>query len=145
MGRHAYTLVEVLAVTVLLGVVATLGAPPLLRSITGDPLGQAAGRLAHAFRDARAQAYGHRISMRLEPWGFSGASIEDGIRTSLPTARLPESVQASWTRRGRSTNLLDLDARGHGPDTDVALRQDDREMIYTIDGLTGRWALKAPP
>lgn len=145
MRQRAYTLVEVLAVTVLLGLVASLGVPSLLRAISGDPLDRAAGRLAQAFRDTRAQAYGHHLSMRLESWGFTSVSGNDGVRTTLPTARVPESVQLSWTRNSRAVDLLDLDPRGHGPDTEVALRQDDRELLFTIDGLTGRWLPKAPP
>jgi len=145
MPRRAYTLVEVLAVTVLLGLVAGLGVPPLLRSIAGDPLGRAAGRLALAFRDARALAYGQRLGIELEAGGFTIAATDDRARSSLPGARLPETVQATWSRNGRPIRLLELDARGHGLDTDVVLRQDARELHFTIDGLTGAWLGRTAP
>ena len=145
MRSQAYTLVEVLAVTVLLGLVAGLGAPPLLRTLAGDPLGRAAGHLAQTFRDARAQAYGRPLSLTLESWGFSAVCREAGGPTSLATTPLPEAIQVSWTRQRRPLRHLELDRRGHGLDTEVVLRQDDQEVAYTIDGLTGRWLAKAVP
>ena len=145
MRRHGYTLVEVLAVTVLLGLIASLSVPPLLRAMSRDPLSHAADQLAHAFRDLRAQAYGHHISLELETWGFSAVSIDDGVRTALPTARLPDAVQVSWTRNGRTTRALDLSARGHGLNTEVTLQRDNRDLSFTIDGLTGTWTRKAAP
>jgi len=143
--RNAYTLVEVLAVTVLLGVVASLGMPSLVRAIAGNPLERAAGRLALAFRDVRAQGYGHRLSLGLEPWGFTAVSSDRGGRTNLPTAQLPGGVQVFWSRHGRTTRAMELDPRGHGLDTDVTLRLDDRDLRFTIDGLTGVWIAKATP
>lgn len=145
MRRRAYTLVEVMAVTVLLGLLATLGVPPMLRAMAGDPLERAAGRLVQAFRDARAQAYGHRLELDLGAWGFAAAIIGDGARAALPPVRLPESVQVTWTRRGRPVTHLELDPRGHGLDLDVVLRQDERERLFTIDGLTGRWTPRTRP
>lgn len=139
MGRHAYTLVEVLAVTVLLGLLATLGVPPLLRTISGDPLGKAADRLVLAFRDTRAKSFGRPANFTLEPWGFSADGVTD------PAARLPDSIRATWTRNGLGVRQLLLDSRGHGPDTDVLLRLDDRELRFALDGLTGLWTLKAAP
>lgn len=137
-ARHAYTLVEVLAVTVLLGLVASLGIPPLLRSIAGDPLERAAGQLVLAYRDARAQAYGHRVRFALEPWGFSAAS-RDGLPAGLPEAHLPDGIRVAWTCAGRPVGVLDLDARGHGLDAGVVLRRDERAVGFMVDGLTGQW------
>jgi prepilin-type N-terminal cleavage/methylation domain-containing protein len=145
MARRAFTLVEVLAVTVLLGLVASLGVPPMLRAMAGDPLERAAGRLAQAFRDVRAQAYGHRLDLELSTRGFSATAVDQGQRTVLPPARLPETIQVAWTRQGRPAPRLELDPRGHGLDTEVALRQDGRELLFTIDGLTGRWTTRARP
>lgn len=145
MRRHAYTLVEVLAVSVLLGVLATLGVPPMLRAMAGDPLERAAAQLTRSFRDLRAQAFGHRLDLELAAWGFTAVSDADGRRTELPTTRLPEAIQVTWTRRGRPAPRLELDARGHGLDTEVTLRQDERELSFTIDGLTGRWAPRTRP
>ena len=145
MRRLAFTLVEVLAVTVLLGVLATLGVPPMLRAMAGDPLERAAAQLTRSFRDVRALAYGHRLDLELAVWGFSAALLDNGARTDLQPARLPESIQVFWTRRGRPVQRLELDARGHGLDTDVTLRQDERERSFTIDGLTGRWAARVRP
>ena len=145
MGRHAYTLVEVLAVTVLLGLVASLGVPPMLRAMTGDPLDRAAGRMAQAFRDVRAQAYGHRLVLELTAAGFTATVSDDGVRSVLPPLRLPEDIQATWTRRGRPAPRLELDPRGHGLDTEVTLRLDERELSFAIDGLTGQWTSKGRP
>lgn len=145
MRRHAYTLVEVLAVSVLLGVLATLGVPPMLRAMAGDPLERAAAQLTRSFSDVRAQAYGHRLDLELAAWGFTAASIDDGARVALPPLRLPESIQLSWTRRGRPVTRLEIDPRGHSPDLDVVLRQDERDRLFTIDGLTGRWTPRVRP
>lgn len=145
MRCHAYTLVEVLAVTVLLGLVASLGAPPLLRAITGDPLRQAAERLGLAFRDVRAQGYGHRVDMQLESWGFTAATLDEGRRLPLPEGRLPDAIQATWTRDGRAVNRLEIDPRGHGLDTAITLHHDARELAFTVDGLTGRWLPRPQP
>ena len=145
MARHAFTLVEMLAVTVLLGLLASLGVPPLLRTITGDPLGRAADRLNLAFRDARAQAHGHRLGLDLDTSGFTATTEEDGQLVELPTTRVPETIQLTWTRNGRSVRRLDLDPRGHGLDTDVTLRFDERELHFTIDGLTGAWMPRSAP
>jgi prepilin-type N-terminal cleavage/methylation domain-containing protein len=145
MRRRAYTLVEVMAVTVLLGLLATLGVPPMLRAMAGDPLERAAGRLVQAFRDVRAQAYGHRLDLELTSSGFTAAISDDGVRSAMPPARLPEAIQVTWTRRGRPVTRLELDPRGHGLDLDVVLRQDEREQLFTIDGLTGRWTPRTRP
>jgi prepilin-type N-terminal cleavage/methylation domain-containing protein len=145
MRRGGYTLVEVLAVSVLLGLLAALGVPPLMRAITGDPLARAAQQLAQTFRDARAQAFGHRLSLDLEPWGFTAAIADDGARTALPSVHLPDSVYVSWTRTSTSVRQLLLDARGHGLDTDVYLHQGGQDLVFTIDGLTGRWTPKVQP
>jgi prepilin-type N-terminal cleavage/methylation domain-containing protein len=145
MRRQAYTLVEVLAVTVLLGLIAGLASPSLLRAVTGDPLRRAADRLALAYRDVRAQAFGRHLSLELEPWGFSATSHAGGQRVALPSTRLPEVIQVSWIRDGRSVHLVDIDPRGHGPDLDVAVLQDARELRYTVDGLTGQWTSRALP
>jgi prepilin-type N-terminal cleavage/methylation domain-containing protein len=145
MRRHAFTLVEVMAVTVLLGVLASLGVPPMLRAMAGDPLERAAAQITLSFRDLRAQAYGHRLELDLAAWGFAAARIEDGGRATLPPFRLPETIQVSWTRRGRPVTRLEIDPRGHGFDHEVVLRQDEREKPFTIDGLTGRWTPKVRP
>ena len=145
MRRHAFTLVEVMAVTVLLGVLATLGVPPMLRAMAGDPLERAAAQITRSFRDLRAQAYGHRLELDLTAWGFTAARIEDGARAALPPFRLPDSIQVSWSRRGRPVTRLEIDPRGHGLDHEVVLRQDERDMLFTIDGLTGRWTPKVRP
>lgn len=143
--RGAYTLVEVLAVTVMLGLLAGLGAPPLLRAIAGDPLVRAADHLAQAFRDARSQAYGHRLRLELEASGFIAMITVDGVRSRLPDTRVPESIQLSWSRDGRPARLLECDARGHSLDTDVVLQQDARELRYAINGLTGAWVRRTTP
>lgn len=145
MRRHAYTLVEVMAVSVLLGVLATLGVPPMLRAMAGDPLERAAAQLIRSFRDARALAYGHRLDLDLAAWGFTPAQADEHVRTALPPVRLPESIQVSWSRRGRPVTRLEIDPRGHALDTDVTVRQDERERLFTIDGLTGRWTPQVRP
>lgn len=145
MPRRAYTLVEVLAVTVLLGVVASLGVPPLLRAISGDALARAADRLAQSFRDARAQGYGQRLDFDLDSWGFAAVAGEGRARTTVAEVRLGDGIQAGWTRNGRPLRRLELDPRGHGLDATLALRQDGRELRFAIDGLTGTWLPAAPP
>ena len=137
MRRRAYTLVEVLAVTVLLGVLATLGVPPMLRAMAGDPLERAAAQLARGYRDARAQAFGRRLDLELASWGFAAASADGG---RLAPTRLPDEFQVSWTRNGKPVPQHGIDARGHALDLDVAVRDADRELFYTVDGLTGRWS-----
>lgn len=142
MPRHAYTLVEVLAVTVLLGLLATLGAPPMLRAMAGDPLERAAARLIQGFRDTRAQAYGHRLELELDASGF--IPVRGDGQDAAPV-RLGEAVQVSWSRRNQQVARLSIDPRGHSLDLDVTMRLDERELSYAVDGLTGRWLAKARP
>lgn len=141
MRHRAYTLLEVLAVTVLLGLLVSLGAPPLLRVISGDPLERAAGQLAVGFRDARAQAYGRQIRMQLEPWGFTAVPAD----AAASTTRIADDIAVIWTRKGHPIRSLDLDPRGHGLDAEVALRRDERTVAFTVDGLTGRWLPRTRP
>lgn len=131
MPRRAYTLVEVLAATALLALVAALAAPPLLRAVAGDPLARAGEQLARGYRDVRSQAFGRPLVLELGASGFSAGP--------LPGVRLPDAVQAAWSRHERTVRRLELDARGHGLDTVVVLRHAGRERRFTIDGLTGWW------
>jgi prepilin-type N-terminal cleavage/methylation domain-containing protein len=133
MRHHGYTLVEVLAVTVVLGLLAGIGVPPLVRTIAGDPLARASATLARDLRDARAAAFGRPLALTLAADGFASA---DGRPSA---SRLPATVQAEWRRDSRTATRLELDRRGHGPDTALILRHEGRELRYAIDGLTGRW------
>lgn len=144
MRRRAYTLVEVLAVTVLLGLVVGLAVPALVRAADHDPAGRAGERLAHAFRSARALGYGHPLHFELDGSGFTALAVGPGARRPLATFRLPASVQAVWTSGGRAVEAVQLDARGHGPDLELALRLEStaQERVLLADGLTGLWAVR---
>ena len=118
---------------------------PMLRAIVGDPLGRAAEHLAQELRDLRAQHYGHHLNLNLDMSGFSLVSTARGASGDLPPVRLPDSIQATWTRDGRSARHLDFDAYGHALDTEITLRQGNRDLMFSIDGLTGRWTPRTRP
>ncbi len=138
MPRRSYTLIEMLAVMALLGLLAALAAPGVVRAMTGDPLQAAADRLSRAMRGARAAAFGRAVAIELAPWGFAVGG-PGGV-----TLRLPDGIAAAWTCDGRPAQRLALDPRGHGPDTRLVLAQGRREISLVIDGLTGQWMAESP-
>lgn len=147
-GNHrlALTLLEILAVIVLLGLVAmALNATGLLRS---QP------RLARAEAISALRAFEHRV--RLEAIGAGGYCRvtttgmygEVGWPTSRPRASwsepLPAHTEVLLLVDGHPSERLIYDARGRSVDAEIVVTGFGAESRLHLAGLTGTWVESTP-
>ena len=143
MSRVAYTLIETLAVLVVLGLVAALGVPALVRTTGGDPLARAIASTAAVDQRLRQAAIGRGGELR-----FAESHIEAWV-TGDPTPR--EVIAPGFTISGRQlprgellrTLLIDCD--GRSDDAELVFIGGDRRQRITVHGLSGEWKVEEAP
>jgi prepilin-type N-terminal cleavage/methylation domain-containing protein len=133
--HHGYTLIELLAVVVVLGLVAGVGVPPLVRMVGGSPLDRACQAVRDADRHARRLAHGRGIEFDLLSDGFDSrtASVEHSLR-------LAPGSSVSWlTADGKPLRRLAMNSRGRSVDmrVGVIVARDRRE--FQVSGISGEW------
>lgn len=137
--RHGLTLIETLAVTALLGMVAALGVPALVRSIAQDPLDAVVTGLMSQEAQARALAYGRGGHVELRGNGLGML----GPHGDLVTYVAPSDVQLDWTISGSSAVRLDYDTAGRSRDVAVTATREQHYIRLQLAGLTGEWLVPA--
>jgi len=137
MRRHAYTLVEVLAVVAIAGLVAAAVSPALVRAATSDPLTRAVLVVREGDRLARQQAVGVGGY-----WTITEERLVSGIAGWQPTnATLPAGCSVVLQRSGDDAPIeqLAIDRAGASSDVVVRIAVDTRVRRYRILGLSGAW------
>ena len=143
MSRVAYTLIETLAVLVVLGLVAALGVPALVRTAGGDPLSRAVATAASVDQRLRQAAIGRGGELR-----FTQGHLEAWV-TGEPTPR--EVMDPGFTMsgrllpRGELLRTLLIDADGRSVDAEVVFTGGDRRQRITVHGLSGEWKVEEAP
>lgn len=136
MHVRGYTLIELLAVVVILGLAAGLGIPPLARMASGNPLERACQTMNAGDRRARQLALGNGLEVDL---------LAEGLR-SRSAAIAHEAMIASggvltWsTLDGRQLQRLVIDHRGHSKDLLVEITIGQQQRKYLVSGISGEWA-----
>ncbi len=138
--RAGYTLIELLAVTVVMGLAAGIAVPGLVRAAGGDRLAEAASRLEREERQVRRLSHGTGAVLEVESSGWSGRVGDGEVAYHLPL-----DIEATWRSGGRMLSRLAIDARGLSGDYEVTLRMGDRERSFLIAGLSGEWRARPDP
>lgn len=125
------TLVEVLAVVVLLGLVAAVVAPSLLRARTGT----AAPDLARCLDEARLAAMGRGLTVDLVTQGLTWPRTP----TAMADGRLPEASCSWQDARGQPIDRLAIDAHGRHQDLRLTLTTAAGVSAWQIQGIAGTW------
>lgn len=136
MHRHGYTLIELLAVVVVLGLAAGIGIPPLVRLVGGSPLDRASHAVRAGDLQARQLARGTGLNLDL---------LDDGVasRTTTPEHRVvmePGSSVAWSTPDGKPLRTLTIDSRGRSIDLLVEVRVGRDRRRYLVSGISGEWS-----
>ena len=144
--RAGLTLVEILAVVILLGLLGTaLTAMPLLRGRVDADAQAAAARIRTAEQRARAGAIGGGGVFRLDQVSMFGSiTWPPSAATQTWTEDLPSGFDVRVFCDRRPTDRLHYDARGRSPDAELHLLTGDREWRWQVDGLTGVWTVLPP-
>lgn len=132
-----YTLIELLAVVVVLGLAAGIGIPPLVRMAGGTPLDRACATLRGG--DARARLLAREtaldLTFDLEPTGLRCRTARHPLEVSLP-----EGAIVTWLAvDGRPLRSLAINPRGRSQDLiiQVTVARDARR--FRLLGLSGEW------
>lgn len=134
MRLRGYTLVELLAVVILLGLMAGLGVPALVRMAQGDPLDRAIASLRSSISDLRRSAFGSgcQVDVTMSGW------ISDGRQ--LPALRVDPAIHLTWLQTdGQILQQLIFDRKGRSTDWQIEIRHEDRRKFYRISGISGEW------
>lgn len=134
MRSRAYTLVELLAVVILLGLMAGLGVPALVRMAQGDPLDRAVAGVRSRVADLQrfACGLGCRVDLTMAGW-IADARL-------APALRVDPSIHLTWLQTdGRALRQLIFDHRGRSVDWQIEIRHEDRRRSYRISGISGEW------
>lgn len=144
--RHAFTLMEILAVLAIIGILATSAALSVRRSAPRENAEQFQARLSDWSEHARAQAERERqpFALELHPGAKEWTSHPDGQTQPTRECPLPrgwdlinlrgETVQ--WTG---SPLLLPLDIHGQSASIALELRDPQGEYRFLVmSGLTGQ-------
>ena len=149
--RGGLTLIELLTVVVLLGMVAALGVPALVRSVEVDPLSEAARNIQQTEAQARALSYGSPLLLEVSSTGLTGVSVSrlTGGQGAAKQARsqpvvqwtAPSTLALQWLSNGKSIDHLGYDSEGRSADCVLEMTQGTRVRRYALAGLTGEWQL----
>jgi prepilin-type N-terminal cleavage/methylation domain-containing protein len=136
--RHpGYTLIELLAVVVVLGLAAGIGIPPLVRLAGGTPLERACALLRDGDARARmlARGTGRELAFELDAGGMRCRAAREPLE-----ALLPEGVSAEWLATdGQPLRTLTIDSRGRSRDLSLRLRAVGASRRFHLLGLSGEW------
>jgi prepilin-type N-terminal cleavage/methylation domain-containing protein len=140
--RTAYTLIELLAVVVVLGMLASIGIPPLARAATGTPLERACRAVQTCEQRARQDARGTGVDLDL---------TADGIHpVGAPPAEAlvgPEVALAWRSAADAPLRRLHIDRHARSVDLVVEIRHGELRRRFLVSGISGEWteALAAAP
>jgi len=138
--HRGYTLIELLAVVVVLGLAAGIGIPPLVRLVGGSPLDRACHAIRTGDLRARQLASGGGLELDL---------VEDGLssRSTTPEHRViidPGTTLTWLTADGNPLRRLMIDPRGRSIDlqVEVTIGRDHRRFL--VAGISGEWSEVLP-
>ncbi len=130
--RSGLTLVELLAVMVLLALAMVLLGPGVLRRLQRDPLAAAVAGIQSFDQQARLHAQGRGAVIHLDATSLSCP----GIAGTAPVLHLPHGITATWRLASGGSDLA-IDARGRSVDADLILEQETVRHRYRLHGLPG--------
>jgi prepilin-type N-terminal cleavage/methylation domain-containing protein len=132
-----YTLLELLAVILILGMLTVLAGPILLRRLRPDPLGTASTGLRQAEAEIRRLAVGSgaRLDLRVDGLEWRGPA---GLAVAY---RCPATVAVSWRGVEPAVPLstLTIDDHGRSPDMMVTIASGAATATWLVSGLSGAW------
>ncbi|MBA3938949.1 MAG: type II secretion system protein [Planctomycetes bacterium] len=136
-GPSGYTLVELLAVVLILGMLTVLAGPILVRRLQVDPVAAASEGLRQAQAEVRRLAVGSgaRLSLRSDGLEWRGPA---GLGVAY---HCPDGVAVQWRGLAPALPMADLviDARGRSGDVLVTISKGPARATWVISGLSGAW------
>lgn len=128
------TLLEILAVVVLLGIVTAVVAPGLMAALVNDPLSEAVQQCRSAAGAARvaAQTSGRRLDLRPD-----GLVVYDDHGHEIQAVRCDTSISIAWHSDGPMT----FDPSGRIAPFQGTFRRGDRVLQVAVDGIAGCWTI----
>jgi prepilin-type N-terminal cleavage/methylation domain-containing protein len=141
--RNGYTLIELLAVVMVLGLVSAVVAPAFTRSASGDPIDHAVAALHAGDHRMRLHAIGSGGRTVLEAHGFTYApAVDDKNDDPGIVVALDSDIEVTWTDdRQNSLREVTIDPRGRTRDLGVAIRARGSQRSFQIHGISGEWRL----
>ena len=140
--RVAMTLLELLAVVVVLGLLGTaVSTAGLWRGRSRAELSSAVATVRTAEVRARLAALDNGGCFRLTPSEMrSEPAATYGSMSAILVDPLPPRVDVSLMVDGRPTDRVVYDARGRSADVEVQVRGSGSEILKAhVNGLTGAW------
>lgn len=134
-----YTLIELLAVVMLLGLVAGAGGGMVQRAAQPDPVERARGMLADWFTDLRQD---RPVRLLLTS---TGCGVEDADGNDSCTLRFPDGILRWRDGQGHDLTTLACDAHGWSPDCQVEVQHGDLRFRLERLGLSGEWHVVPAP
>jgi hypothetical protein len=136
------TLMEVLAVCVLLGLVAVAIAPAVARR-RQPPVQAFAEALRQADQELRLRAHG--VGARWERRAFTIEGTVGGAADAAVVVEIPQGVTCTWRRGDRTLEELAIDPWGRSADLAAELEGGGQRLHLRCDGLVGAWRVEAEP
>lgn len=145
--RTAFTLIELLAVTALLGLLAVLGVGSLRRS-QGDPLLAAAAQVQawDAAERRQSRLHGPR-TWRLDTAGAEAVlAVTPAAAVTRPQRlRLPPGIRCRWSDADLQRLATCQYVKGLGPDLLLELGDGVRRWRWRLLGASGQWLREDEP
>jgi len=140
--QRAYTLIELLTVVIIVGLIAGIGIPPLVRQVGSTPLDRTGLLLRTADRQGRDLAMTGEVEVEIEV-------LSDGMnhRTANDEARVvcESDVTLTWqTTTGKPLHRFTLDRHGRSLDVVVEIAAGRERRRYTVSGISGEWSQEMP-
>ena len=135
--RSGFTLIEIVAVTVVLGLIAGIGVPSLVRRVAHDGSAQTIAELQSFTQQAISFAQGQGATAHLAMNDFS---IADAQEHPVITATWDRACEVTWRdERGQQALTWTWDHRGRSADGTIDIRHRGKLERYRFLGLTGEW------
>ena len=138
MRARGFTLFEMLAVILLIGIAAAAVSIPVTQGLASARVNAASGELASALRWTRAQSIVHGESLALE----LDTAAETYRAPGKPEVRLPRGMRVSITsaredQANATTGRIRFFPDGSSTGGRVTLKRGDREWHVNVAWLTG--------
>ena len=133
MPRRALTLLEILAVVVIIGILA-VSAGSLAAKLAGKPdlARESAALLMDGLRQLREDPGSGGVAVHLDAQGFAAQQANGLLRRSVGI-----DVLARWTSGGAPLNTLAIDQGGRSADVELEVTSRTTTYRFLISGLTG--------